>query len=76
VFWFQVGGYSTPDGSVVFGDLPRFFAGDPTAGGFMAGLYPTMMFALPAIAFAIIHEAREDLKPKIRKTFTTAALAS
>ena len=42
----------------------------------MAGLYPTMMFALPAIAFAIIHEAREDLKPKIRKTFLTAALAS
>jgi PTS system D-glucosamine-specific IIC component len=35
-----------------------------------------MMFALPAIAFAIIHEAREDLKPKIRKTFLTAALAS
>ncbi|MBW7474218.1 glucose PTS transporter subunit IIA [Paenibacillus oenotherae] len=75
VFWFQVGGYET-DGGMVFGDLPRFFAGDPSAGAFMAGLYPTMMFALPAIAFAIIHEAREDLKPKIRKTFLTAALAS
>lgn len=35
-----------------------------------------MMFALPAIAFAIIHEAREDLKPKIKKTFLSAALAS
>lgn len=76
VFWFQVGAYQAPDGHMVFGDLPRFFAGDPMAGGFMAGLYPTMMFALPAIAFAIIHEAREDLKPKIRKTFMTAALAS
>lgn len=76
VFWFQVGGYTAGDGSVVFGDLPRFFAGDPTAGGYMAGLYPTMMFALPAIAFAIIHEAREDLKPKIRKTFMVAALSS
>ena len=76
VFWFQVGGYQVPGGHMVFGDLPRFFAGDPTAGGFMAGLYPTMMFALPAIAFAIIHEAREDLKPNIRKTFLTAALAS
>ncbi|QYR23658.1 glucose PTS transporter subunit IIA [Paenibacillus sp. sptzw28] len=76
VFWFQVGGYELPDGTMLFGDLPRFFAGDPTAGAFMAGLYPTMMFALPAIAFAIIHEAREDLKPKIRKTFLTAALAS
>ncbi len=76
VFWFQVGGYDMGSGVTVYGDLPRFFAGDPTAGVFMAGLYPTMMFALPAIAFAIIHEAREDLKPKIKKTFTTAALAS
>ncbi|MWC26765.1 glucose PTS transporter subunit IIA [Paenibacillus sp. MMS18-CY102] len=76
VFWFQVGGFMEPDGTVAYGDLPRFFAGDPTAGAYMAGLYPTMMFALPAIAFAIIQEAREDLKPKIRKTFLTAALAS
>ncbi|MFF2484177.1 glucose PTS transporter subunit IIA [Paenibacillus sp. NPDC058071] len=76
VFWFQIGGYETADGSMVYGDLPRFFAGDPTAGYFMSGMYPTMMFALPAIAFAIIHEAREDLKPKIRKTFLYAALAS
>lgn len=40
----------------------------------MAGLFPIMMFALPAIAFAIIQEAREDLKPKIKKTFVRAAL--
>jgi glucose-specific phosphotransferase system IIA component len=76
VFWFQIGAYETDGGQMVFGDLPRFFAGDPSAGSFMAGLYPTMMFALPAIALAIIHEAREDLKPKIRKTFLYAALAS
>lgn len=76
LFWFQIGEYRSPDGAVYFGDLPRFFAGDPTAGSFMAGLYPTMMFALPAIAFAIIHEAREDLKPKTRKQFRIAALSS
>lgn len=76
IFWFQVGGYETEGNYMVYGDLPRFFAGDPSAGVFMAGLYPTMMFALPAIAFAIIHEAREDLKPKIRRTFTLAALSS
>lgn len=75
VYWFQLGSFQRADGSYVFGDLPRFFAGDPTAGTYMAGLYPIMMFALPAIAFAIIHEAREDLKPKVRKTFMTAALA-
>ncbi|WP_373229870.1 glucose PTS transporter subunit IIA [Cohnella sp.] len=76
LFWFQVGEYKSAEDVVYFGDLPRFFAGDPTAGIFMAGLYPTMMFALPAIAFAIIHEAREDLKPKTKKQFRTAALGS
>ncbi|WP_246067406.1 glucose PTS transporter subunit IIA [Paenibacillus koleovorans] len=73
VVWFQVGSYPLQDGMVLYGDLPRFFAGDPDAGIFMAGLYPIMMFALPAIAFAIIHEAREDLKPQVRATFMTAA---
>jgi glucose-specific phosphotransferase system IIA component len=75
VFWFQIGDYERADSVIVHGDLPRFFAGDPSAGIYMAGLYPTMMFALPAIAFAIIHEAREDLKPKISATFITAAMA-
>ncbi|WP_248926494.1 glucose PTS transporter subunit IIA [Paenibacillus hamazuiensis] len=74
-FWFQIGAYQT-QGRMVYGDLPRFFAGDPTAGIYMAGLYPIMMFALPAIAFAIIQEAREDLKPKIKATFLIAALSS
>lgn len=74
IYWFQLGSYQTADGTIVQGDLPRFFAGDPTAGDFMAGLYPIMMFALPAIAFAIIQEAREDLKPKVKKTFTRSAL--
>ncbi|MEF3303932.1 glucose PTS transporter subunit IIA [Paenibacillus sp. GYB003] len=76
VVWFQIGPYMRDDGRVVYGDLPRYFAGDPDAGIFMAGLYPIMMFALPAVAFAIIHEAREDLKPKVRATFLTAALTS
>lgn len=74
VYWFQLGTYETEDGTIVQGDLPRFFAGDPTAGDFMAGLFPIMMFALPAIAFAIIQEAREDLKPKVKKTFMRSAL--
>lgn len=74
VYWFQLGTYETSDGVMVQGDLPRFFAGDPTAGDFMAGLFPIMMFALPAIAFAIIQEAREDLKPKVKKTFMRSAL--
>ena len=34
-FWFQIGAYETESGTVAYGDLPRFFAGDPTAGAFM-----------------------------------------
>lgn len=74
-FWFQIGSYETPGGKIIHGDLPRFFAGDPSAGIYMAGLYPIMMYALPAIALAIIHEAREDLQPKVKVTFITALLA-
>lgn len=57
VVWFIVGEY---DG--VRGDLPRFFAGDPDAGIFMTGFFPIMMFALPAAALAIWHEARPTQK--------------
>lgn len=35
------------------GDLNRFFAGDPTAGVFMTGFFPIMMFGLPAAALAM-----------------------
>ncbi|MFD2670243.1 glucose PTS transporter subunit IIA [Marinicrinis sediminis] len=74
--WFQIGAYENSSGVTVFGDIPRFFAQDPEAGMYMSGLYPIMMFALPAIAFAIIREAREDLKPRVKATFLTAALTA
>ena len=56
IFWFQLGDYShVKDGVTVVanGDLHRFFAGDPTAGVYMAGFYVVMMFGLPATALAI-----------------------
>ena len=58
--WFLLGSYETADGSIVTGDIERFYAGDPTAGIFMAGFFPIMMFALPAAAIAIWHEARPE----------------
>ncbi|MDD3591664.1 MAG: PTS transporter subunit EIIC [Sulfurovum sp.] len=56
VFWFQLGEYSyVKDGVEVVanGDLHRFFAGDKSAGVYMAGFYVVMMFGLPAMALAI-----------------------
>ncbi|MDQ0676725.1 PTS system N-acetylglucosamine-specific IIC component [Arthrobacter pascens] len=57
IVWFIIGDY---DGA--HGDLNRFFAGDPTAGVFMTGFFPIMMFALPAAALAIWQEAKPSQK--------------
>ena len=61
--WFILGEFTKSDGTVVHGDILRFLAGDPTAGTFMSGFFPIMMFALPAACLAIWQEA----KPKNRK---------
>nr|BBH92329.1 pts system, N-acetylglucosamine-specific iibc component [Thermogemmatispora argillosa] len=55
--WLQLGTYHTDHG-IVTGDLNRYFAGDPTAGNFMAGFFPIMMFGLPAACLAMIRRAQ------------------
>jgi PTS system N-acetylglucosamine-specific IIC component len=64
--WFQFGTFTTEAGKVVTGDLSRFFAQDPTAGTFMTGFFPIMMFGLPAACLAMITAA----KPEKRKAVT------
>ncbi|MCY9242724.1 glucose-specific PTS transporter subunit IIBC [Bacillus spizizenii] len=76
-FYFMMGEYTDPStGSTVTGDLTRFFAGDPTAGRFMMGDFPYMIFCLPAIALAIIHTARPEKKKMISGVMISAALTS
>jgi N-acetylglucosamine PTS system EIICBA or EIICB component len=58
------------------GDIPRFFAGDPTAGTFQSGFFPIFMFALPAAALAIVHTARPNQKKIIAGIMGSAALTS
>ncbi len=55
--WFQLGTYEGPDGPVN-GEITRYFAGDPTAGYFLSGFFPIMMFGLPAACLAMIRHAR------------------
>ena len=45
--WFVFGSYTDGNGEVWTGDIARFLHGDPTAGAFMTGFFPIMMFALP-----------------------------
>ncbi len=52
IAWFLLGDYNG-----VTGDLNRFFAGDPTAGAFMSGFFPVMMFGLPAACLAMYRSA-------------------
>jgi PTS system N-acetylglucosamine-specific IIC component len=71
VLWFVVGDYHG-----VHGDIARFFAGDPTAGSFMTGFFPIMMFALPAGALAIWAEAKQSQKKIVGGIMLSGALTS
>ncbi|MBM7854862.1 PTS system N-acetylglucosamine-specific IIC component [Desulfohalotomaculum tongense] len=57
IVWFIFGEYNGATG-----DLGRFFAGDPTAGVFMTGFFPIMMFGLPAAALAMYTTAKKENK--------------
>ncbi|WP_439936903.1 PTS transporter subunit EIIC [Nocardia sp. N13] len=73
--WFIFGEY-TSGGETYHGDIARFLAGDPTAGAFMTGFFPIMMFALPAAALAIWHEARPQNKKLVGGIMLSAALTA
>ena len=74
--WFQFGEFTNDAGTVVNGDIPRFLAGDTTAGMFQAGFFPIMMFALPAAALAIVHTAKPQNRKVIAGIMGSAALVS
>lgn len=74
--WFVFGEFPTVAGEIVTGDLHRFFAGDPTAGTFMAGFFPMMMFGLPAAAYAMYKAAKSKYKKAVSGIFLTVGLTS
>ncbi|MER5430831.1 PTS transporter subunit EIIC [Streptomyces sp. NPDC002588] len=76
VAWFQIGDFKEASGDIVHGDLTRFFAGDPTAGQFMSGFFPIMMFGLPAAALAIAHTARPERRKAVMGMMISVALTS
>ena len=60
VAWFIVGDFHGTTG-----DLKRFFAGDPSAGGFKAGFFPVMMFGLPAACLAMYRAALPERRKAV-----------
>ncbi|MFJ1615488.1 PTS transporter subunit EIIC [Streptomyces sp. NPDC088249] len=69
--WFQAGEYHGKSG-----DINRFLAGDPTAGQFMTGFFPIMMFALPAACLAIVHCARPERRKVVGGMMFSLALTA
>ncbi|HEY9696225.1 MAG TPA: N-acetylglucosamine-specific PTS transporter subunit IIBC [Trichocoleus sp.] len=73
--WFVFGTFNGAK-EVVTGDLNRYFAGDPTAGTFMAGFYPVMMFGLPAACLAMAHAAFPEKRRVTSGVMLSMALTS
>ncbi|MDF2700309.1 MAG: system, glucose-specific component [Haloplasmataceae bacterium] len=80
-FWYEFGEYINLEGQVIHGDQRIFFAQlvdnvELTAGTFMTGKFPIMMFGLPAAALAIYHEAKPKYKKHVGGIMLTGALTS
>lgn len=75
-FMFQFGEFVTATGQIVKGDSPRYFAGDPTAGIFLASEFPIMLFGLPAAALAMVLRALPSKRKAIGGVMLSAALTS
>ncbi|MBD3883510.1 PTS transporter subunit EIIC [Phormidium tenue FACHB-886] len=76
LLWFVFGSFTKADGTAVTGDLSRFLAGDPTAGTFMTGFYPVMMFGLPLACLAMVHMARPERRRATAGIMLSMALTS
>jgi len=71
VAWFILGDFHGATG-----DLHRFFAGDPSAGAFMSGFFPVMMFGLPAACLAMWRSARPERRAAVGGMLASLALTS
>jgi PTS system N-acetylglucosamine-specific IIC component len=71
IAWFLLGDYNG-----VTGDLKRFFAGDPTAGAFMSGFFPVMMFGLPGACLAMYRTAAPEKRKAVGGMLFSMALTS
>ncbi|GAA4383254.1 PTS transporter subunit EIIC [Tsukamurella soli] len=75
VVWFIIGDYRS-GGQIYHGDIARFLHGDPTAGTFMTGFFPIMMFGLPGAALAIYRCAKPENRRVVGGVMLSVALTS
>ncbi len=75
-FLYEFGEFTTSSGQIVRGEATRYFAGDPSAGKFMASEFPMMIFGLPAAALAMVMRAKPENKKAVAGIMLSAALTS
>lgn len=80
-FWFEFGSWTNAAGDIIRGDQRIFIeqireGSHLTAGKFMQGEFPVMMFGLPAAALAIYHTAKPGSKKVVAGLMGSAALTS
>jgi N-acetylglucosamine PTS system EIICBA or EIICB component len=76
MFWFDFGTFTNAAGEVVKGDIARFLAGDSTAGLYMTGFFPIMMFGLPAAGLAMIVAAKPENRQRVSGMIISLALTA
>ncbi|WP_113672585.1 PTS transporter subunit EIIC [Vallitalea guaymasensis] len=76
IFWMNFGEFTNAAGEIVRGDYARYLAGDPSAGIYMAGFYPIMMFALPAAGLAMYTCAKKANKALVGSMIFSLAFTS
>ncbi len=74
-FQMQVGEFTNMAGQVFHGDIPRYMAGDSSAGK-LSGGFLFKMYGLPAAAMAIWHAAKPENRVKVGGMMLSAALTS
>lgn len=75
--WFIFGSFTDPQtGAVVTGDLTRYFAGDPNGGQFMTGMFPVMLFGLPAACLAMYRNTLPQRRKVMGGILLSMALTS
>ncbi|WP_225372278.1 PTS N-acetyl glucosamine transporter subunit IIABC [Klebsiella pneumoniae] len=76
IAWFQIGEFTNTAGAVFHGDINRFYAGDGTAGMFMSGFFPIMMFGLPGAALAMYLAAPKARRPMVGGMLLSVAITA
>ncbi|MDN8541072.1 PTS N-acetyl glucosamine transporter subunit IIABC [Erwinia sp. BC051422] len=76
IAWFQIGDFTNAAGAVFHGDINRFYAGDGTAGMFMSGFFPIMMFGLPGAALAMYMAAPKARRPMVGGMLLSVAVTA